>query len=93
VTVRVSNLHTGELAWWNLTGEGGLPTPADATQTLVLNPLSASNQFYRGAEAYSTGWHEWGTGLAFFAAGCYAMDVNWSTGHWRIIFAVGRSHP
>ncbi len=86
-TIRVTNLRTGEPAWWD-EGEGGTASP-DATRALVLDSHNP-NQFYRGEP--TPGWQEWGSTLAFVEAGCYALDVSWSSGHWRFIFAVGRSH-
>jgi hypothetical protein len=85
VTVQVTNLQTGELAWWG-TGLG-------APRKLVLDQSGLEPGDHGHPEP---GWHEWGSGVYILQAGCYAMDVSWpssdgwSAGHWRIIFAAGR---
>ncbi|MDQ6662633.1 MAG: SRPBCC domain-containing protein [Chloroflexota bacterium] len=35
------------------------------------------------------GWAEWGSYIVVPKAGCYTLDVSWSTGHWDITFAFG----
>lgn len=83
VTIKVTNLRTGEPTWW----ETGLGAPRE----WVLVQDQAGD---RGSP--EPGWHEWASSVFFFQAGCYAMDVSWPggqgwpAGHWRIIFPVGR---
>lgn len=83
ITVRVTNLSSGELAPWD-TGEGA-PPPTHVIQPLLLDHNQPS---YHGSP--ESGWQEWGSILYLFKAGCYAMDVTWQGGHWRLIFSVGR---
>ncbi len=82
VSVRVTNLATGELSWWD-TGEGS-PPPAHVSQILTLD---TNQPTYHGSP--EPGWREWGSYLYFSQAGCFAMDVTWPGGHWRIFFGVG----
>ncbi len=35
------------------------------------------------------GWAEWGTLFVVPKAGCYVVEVSWSTGHWSVTFAAG----
>ncbi len=83
VTIKVTNLRTGEPTWW----ETGLGAPREWV-------LVADQPGDRGSP--EPGWHEWASSVFFFQAGCYAMDVSWPAsqgwpaGHWRIIFPVGR---
>ncbi len=64
VTIKVTNLRTGELSWW----ETGLGAP----RTWVLD---SDQQGYHGSPEPE--WHEWGSGVLLLQAGCYAMDVGW----------------
>ena len=92
VTLRLRNSQTNTLAWWT---DGQAP-PAAATQTLILNPLTSTNDvgsvpgvpdIPHGPSG--PGWVEWGLFPVFFAAGCYALEVSWSGGSWQSIMAVG----
>lgn len=78
VIVRVTNLQTGAQAWWDI-GQGA-PPPNHPVRPLIMdqNPNRISSQ--RG----------WGTLLYLPQAGCYAMQVSWSGGQWRLLFAAGR---
>ena len=82
VSVRVTNLATGELSWWD-TGEGS-PPPVHVSRILTLD---TNQPTYHGAP--ERGWREWGSYLYFSQAGCFVMDVTWPGGHWRIFFGVG----
>jgi hypothetical protein len=77
-TVRVTNLATGQLAWW---GKGGQPP---SKPILVLN---AQDENYHGSP--ESGWNEWGSELYLLTAGCYSMDVSWTGGSWHVVFAAG----
>ena len=77
VVVRVTNLRTGNEAWWDI-GEGG-PAPTKPVRPLVL-----------GRTGNRAGFPTWGTTLHLPQAGCYGMTVSWSGGQWRLLFAVGR---
>lgn len=86
VQVQVSNLRTGELAWW---GQGGPPQAATQTLILDLNHSSTGDpDSYHGSRP--GGFQEWGTVLYLPAAGCYALDATWAAGQWRLIFSAGR---
>jgi hypothetical protein len=92
VTLRLRNTQTNALAWWT---DGQTP-PAAATQTLILNPLTPNNDLgpVPGVPDIphgpsGPGWVEWGLFPAFFAAGCYSLEVSWSGGSWQSIMAVG----
>jgi hypothetical protein len=77
-TVHVTNLATGQLAWW---GKGDRP-PSEPN--LVLN---AQDEGYHGTP--KSGWNEWGSFLYLLTAGCYSMDVSWAGGSWHVVFAAG----
>ena len=78
VIVRVTNLQTGTQAWWDI-GQGA-PPPNKPVRPLIMdqNPNRVSSQ------------QGWGTLLYLPQAGCYAMQVSWPGGQWRLLFAVGR---
>ena len=76
-TVRATNISSGVLAWWG--------TGNHYVNTVVFH---IQGGFDHGE--VDTGWHEWGSLLFIPAAGCYALDVSWSGGFWRTIFAAGR---
>jgi hypothetical protein len=92
VTLRLRDTQTHTLAWWT---DGQAP-PKAATQTLVLNPLTDTEDvgsvpgvpdIPHGPSG--PGWSEWGLFPVFFAAGCYSLEVSWSGGSWQSILAVG----
>jgi hypothetical protein len=85
VTVVATNLATGQLAWW---GRGS--QPPDAPE-LILYPNPGSPEYHGspGPGWPVAGWSEYGSFVYFSAAGCYAMEVVWATGSWRVNFAVG----
>jgi len=88
VRLEVTNLGTGEGGWW---GEYGTPQ----TTYLVLDP-SATGPTYAayhispGPGYPVPGWREYGSYLIILQAGCYALQVTWSGGSWRMVFAAGR---
>lgn len=87
VTVQVSNLQTGTLAWW---GQGG-DRPPGAGHTLILAPNHPNGSAPSNDHGILPGgWHEWGTYVYLLEAGCYAIQVSWPSGHWRGVFAAGR---
>ncbi len=92
VTLRLRNTQTKTLAWWT---DGQTP-PRAATQTLVLNPLTETEDvgsvpgvpdIPHGLSG--PGWSEWGLFPVFSAAGCYSLEVSWSGGSWQNTIAVG----
>lgn len=87
VTVHVSNLQTGTLAWWGQESN----RPPEAGQVLRLDPNHPSGS---GPESdhgiLPGGWHEWGTYLYLLASGCYTLQVSWPGGQWHAVFAAGR---
>jgi hypothetical protein len=92
VTVRLRDRRTKTLAWWT---DGQTP-PRAATQTLILNPLTDTEDVgsLPGVPDVphgpsGPGWSEWGLFPVFSAAGCYSLEVSWSGGSWQSIIAVG----
>ena len=73
VTAQVTDVRTGELAWW--TGLGGTP---DAPVFDI--PAGPASYF---------GWIGGPSTVAITHAGCYRLDVSWNGGGWYIIFAAG----
>jgi hypothetical protein len=88
VTVEVTNLATGERAWWGI----GSPNPPES-QTLTLDPNTTGPARYHGSPGSGypvAGWSEYGTVLYILAAGCYTMTAIWPEGSWSRTFAAGR---
>lgn len=90
VRVTITNMATGQLAWW---GEGGDPAQSGGTpaQTLVLDPANADPS----APAVShgspeAGWNEWGSFVYLPDAACYTLTASWAGGQWGWVFAAGR---
>jgi hypothetical protein len=76
VTVRVTDLQTGESAWW--TNQNGTP----ATPVLDL-PAQADTS--------GSGWITTPTTVAITHSGCYQLNVSWTGAGWHTIFAAGGS--
>jgi hypothetical protein len=91
VTLRLRDTQTKTLAWWT---DGQIP-PRAATQTLILNPLTDTEDVGSVpgvpdiAHGPSGPYSEWGLFPVFSAAGCYSLEVSWSGGSWQSIIAVG----
>ena len=92
VTLRLRDTQTNTLAWWT---DGQTP-PRAATQTLVLNPLTNTEDVGSVPGVPDVphgpsgpGWSEWGLFPVFSAAGCYSLEVSWSSDSWQSIIAVG----
>lgn len=92
VTLRLQNMETKDLVWWT---DGQTP-PGAATQTLVLNPQMNTGDVgtvpglpYIPHGSPKPGWEEWGLFPLFSAAGCYTLEVSWSSGSWQSSYAVG----
>ena len=92
VTLRLADTQTKTLAWWI---DGQTP-PRAVTQTLVLNPLTDTEDvgsvpgvpdIPHGPSG--PGWSEWGLFPVFPTASCYSLEVSWSGGSWQSIIAVG----
>jgi len=70
-------------------------SPRAATQTLILNPLTDTEDVgsVPGVPDIPHGpsgpYSEWGLFPVFSAAGCYSLEVSWSGGSWQSIIAVG----
>ena len=93
VTLRLRDTGTKTPAWWT---DGQTP-PRAATQTLILNPLTDTEDVgsVPGVPDVAhgpsgPGWSEWGLFPVFSAAGCYSLEVSWTGGSWQSIMAVGR---
>ncbi len=91
VTLRLRDTQTKTLAWWT---DGQTP-PRAATQTLILNPLTDTEDVgsVPGVPDIPHGpsgpYSEWGLFPVFSAAGCCSLEVSWSGGSWQSIIAVG----
>lgn len=91
VTLRLRDTQTKTLAWWT---DGQTP-PRAATQTLILNPLTDTEDVgsVPGVPDIPHGpsgpYSEWGLFPVFSAAGCYSLEVSWSGGSWQSSIAVG----
>jgi len=91
VTLRLRDTQTKTLAWWT---DGQTP-PRAATQTLILNPLTDTEDVgsVPGVPDIPHGpsgpYSEWGLFPVFSAAGCYSLEVSWSGSSWQSIIAVG----
>jgi hypothetical protein len=91
VTLRLRDTQTKTLAWWT---DGQTP-PRAATQTLILNPLTDTEDVgsVPGVPDIPHGpsgpYSEWGLFPVFSAAGCYSLEVSWSGGSWQSVIAVG----
>lgn len=93
VMLRLRDTRTKRPAWWT---DGQTP-PKAATQTLILNPLTDTDDvgsvpgvpdIPHGPSG--PGWSEWGLFPVFSVAGCYSLEVSWSGSSWQSIIAVGR---
>jgi hypothetical protein len=82
VSVRATNLQTGEVLWW----VHGTP-PDLASQTLTLDANVPGPALYTGIP--EKGWQQFQSALLIPEAGCYALDATWAGGSWRVIFAAG----
>jgi hypothetical protein len=92
VTLRLQNTKTGALAWWT----NGQTPPGASVQILVLNPQTDTEDVGTVPGLPDVphgvpdlGWKEWGLFPLFSLAGCYTLQVNWSSGSWQSSFAVG----
>lgn len=88
VRVTVTDLATGQLAWWGQNEDGPDQSQYGSSQTLTLDATSLGPAAYHGPS--ETGWNEWGSFVYLLHASCYALDVTWPGGHWRSIFGAGR---
>jgi hypothetical protein len=79
VTVRATDLHSGEVAWWavavpdtpqipilSMDPDAGVPQSAQQTWVVETNHLFIMH------------------------AGCYKLDVSWPGGGWQTVFAAGQ---
>ena len=92
VTLRLRNTQTNTFAWWT---DAQTP-PKAATQTLVLNPRTDTEDVgsVPGVPdvphgSSGPGWSEWGLFPVFLTAGCYSLEASWPGGSWQSIIAVG----
>jgi hypothetical protein len=78
-------LRSNAPLWFEVYAGGVLATSVFTTSA-TLDPGSPN----RGsAEPRSGHWNIWGIGLLVLSAGCYELDVTWSGGGWRTIYAAG----
>jgi len=80
VTARVSDVRTGELAWWSLSGSSTPQQPV-----LIFSGIVSS--------AGLAGFHVYRSGVILTHTGCYKLDVSWGGGEWYTIFAAGGRTP
>jgi len=85
VTLSGRELRSNTPLWLEVYAGGALATSVFTTSA-TLDPGSPN----RGsAEPRSGRWNIWGIGLLVLSAGCYELDVTWSSGSWRTIYAAG----
>ena len=60
-------------------------TNTSPTADAVLDPQHPDHP----VSVVGAGWAEWGTVYVVPKAGCYVVEVSWSTGHWSVTFAAG----
>jgi hypothetical protein len=65
--------------WFEIEDQGGAPIP-EAT----LDPAAP------GVLATGNGYKEFPSYLSVPRAGCYALEVEWPGGAWRLVFGLGR---
>jgi hypothetical protein len=88
VRLEVTNLGTGEGGWW---GQNGTPeTPYLILDPSGIGPTYAELHTSPGPGYPVPGWREYGSYLIIMQAGCYALQVTWPGGSWRLTFAAGR---
>jgi hypothetical protein len=75
VTAKVTDLRTGELAWWS--GNSSQPEKA----VLAFGPAGALP---------TADFREYLSVLILTHSGCYKLDVTWAGREWSSIFAAGR---
>lgn len=78
VTVRATDMQTGELAWWDMDGQHA---------TSVMRLTKDMGSLHHGEVV--SGWQEWGSTLHILKAGCYKLEVSWPKGLWSMQFAAG----
>ncbi len=84
VTLSGRELRSNAPLWFEVY-PGAAPTSIFTTHA-TLDP-GAPN---RGStEPRSGHWNIWGIGVLVLSAGCYELDVTWSGGGWRTIYAAG----
>jgi len=85
VTLSGRELRSNAPLWFEVYAGGALATSVFTTSA-TLDPGSPN----RGsAEPSSEHWNIWGIGLLVLSAGCYELNVSWSGGSWRTVYAAG----
>jgi hypothetical protein len=84
VTLSGRELRSNAPLWFEVYQGAG--TNSIFTTHATLDP-GAPNR--GSAEPRSGHWNIWGIGLLVLAAGCFELDVTWSGGSWRTIYAAG----
>ena len=82
VILRGQNLRTGIPIWFDIYPNTFAGTNDIYTTAAHLDPANPN----RSSGVYNI----WGIGVLFPSAGCYEVDVSWTGGSWRSIYAVGR---
>jgi hypothetical protein len=84
ITLSGRELRSNAPLWFEVYPGSG--TQSIFTISAILDP-GAPN---RGSANPSSGhWNIWGIGLLVLSAGCYELDVTWSGGSWRTVYAAG----
>lgn len=92
VTLTGHETRSGAPLWFQIYPSNSIPVTNPDAQSIytthaVLDPAAPN----RGSTDNTTGhWNIWGIGVIVLAAGCYELDVAWSTGGWHTIYAFGR---
>ena len=85
VTLSGRELRSNAPLWFEIYAGGMLATSVFTTSA-TLDPGAPNRDT---AEPGSGHWGVWGIGLLVLTAGCYELDVTWSGGSWRTVYAAG----
>jgi hypothetical protein len=85
VTLSGREVRSNTPLWFEVYAGGVLATSVFTTAA-TLDPGAPNRDT---AEPSSGHWGVWGIGLLVLSAGCYELDVTWSGGSWRTVYAAG----
>jgi hypothetical protein len=85
VTLSGREVRSNAPLWFEMYAGGVLATSVFTTSA-TLDPGAPNRDT---AEPRSGHWGVWGIGLLVLSAGCYELDVTWSGGSWRTVYAAG----
>jgi hypothetical protein len=85
VTLSGREVRSNAPLWFEVYAGGVLATSVFTTSA-TLDPGAPNRD---SANPSSGWWNIWGIGLLVLSAGCYELDVSWSGGSWRTVYAAG----